>query len=79
MTTFRLVCVKNPNVSTPAKPNKPAVVNRTQCDQAPSNPDWGDVAVGTMYGYLDFALPTFSGKYALGSGGSTAQRLILVK
>ncbi|MDQ8160273.1 MAG: pilus assembly protein [Gemmatimonadota bacterium] len=79
MTTLRLVCVKNPNHSTPAKGNKPAVVNRTQCDQAPSNPDWGDVAVGTMYGYLDFALPTFSGKYALGSGGSTAQRLILVK
>jgi len=45
-------------------------------------PNWRDVPVGTMAGYVDFTPPSFKGKFSLGNGSgsnrTTQQRLILV-
>lgn len=71
LTTFRLLCFKRSNLN-------PGNV-RTACSEAPPTVNWRNVAPGTMYGFLDYALPSFSGQFALGTGGSTAQRLILVQ
>jgi len=69
MTTFRLLCFKR----------KDQGKKDTDCSEAPDDVDWDDVAVGTMYGYLDYSLPSFGGLFSLGTTGSTAQRLILVR
>jgi Flp pilus assembly protein TadG len=69
MTTFRLLCFKR---------DLPGNTN-SSCSLAPAGVNWLNVADGTMYGYLDYGLPSFSGQYSLGTGGSTAQRLLLVR
>lgn len=69
LTTFRLLCFKR---------DKQGGSN-TMCSETPVGFDWSKVDVGTMYGYIDYALPSFSGQFSLGTGGSTAQRVILVQ
>ena len=57
---------------------------QTQCDAAIEYPNvvWSSVAAGTILGYLDFSVPSFTGDFSLGtgagSGGATQQRLVLV-
>lgn len=65
MITFKVLCFKQ-------QPSRGCVVT-----PAPAN--WSGAAIGTMYGYLDTALPTFAGAAALGADASWEQRLILVK
>lgn len=69
LTTFRLLCFKREDEKG----------SNTMCSETPVGFDWSKVEVGTMYGYLDYALPSFSGQFSLGTGGSTAQRIILVQ
>ena len=71
--SFVLECFRRPGNGPP-----------TACAVAGSYPNvnWNNVATGTILGYLDFSVPSFSGAYSLGagagSGGGTQQRLILV-
>jgi hypothetical protein len=83
LVTFRLVCFKRTT-----QKNKPSTTCIPPSDLAPEpirgNGQsavniWNSVEPGTIYGYLDFSLPKFSGTEAFGTGGTTAQRLILVR
>jgi Flp pilus assembly protein TadG len=86
MTTFRLLCFKRSDRENKDDDDdddddgKKSKKQKTFCSEAPNDVDWeDDIPVGTMYGYLDYSLPSFGGQFTLGTTGSTAQRLILVR